>query len=71
MGTGLFHNPLQNLLFHTYNKQGYPVRDMLLEIFEMSDQDILKELKKLGVRPDVIKKAGGMVERNPYLKQGN
>ena len=71
MGTQLFVNPLQNLLFHTYNKQGYPVRDMFLEIFEMSDQAILKELNRLGVRPEEVKKAGGLVERNPYLKRGN
>jgi len=71
MGTPLFQNPLQNLLFSTYVQQGLPVRDMFLEIFEMSDQDILKELNRLGVRPEEVKKAGGLVERNPYLKRGN
>ena len=70
MGTKIWKDPLQQLLWRTYIDQGflkqYDVGDLMGHMMFMGPQDVLKELNRLGVRPQAVKKAGGMIERHPY-----
>ena len=61
-----YENPLKDLLHKTLEEKGLDAP--ILTIGDMSDSEVLKALKDLGVQPKIQKNMGGIVSLNQLTR---